>query len=280
MSPRSDRPRGPARRSGRGPARALGPETDLDAADAWGERTLLDATGPASRPASRSGSPERRTAARRRQRVPFAVLLVGVIAAGMCALLALNTATAASEVRERHIDAANSSLSAKQEQLSRSLANVQAPAALSKLAAKLGLVPAGSPAFLRVNADGTMTVLGAPAKVPTPPVPLTAAQKAAARAAIAQAATAKAIAKAAKDKAAKEKAAKDKAAKAAKTTAPKTPATITPTSGAPSSGAPTGPKASGPKPSGPKPSGPSATTPHPAKTTSPVPTVTLPGGPR
>jgi hypothetical protein len=205
------------------------------------------------------------------------VLLVGVIAAGMCALLALNTATAASEVRERRIDAANSSLSAKQEQLSRSLANVQAPAELSKLAAKLGLVPAGSPAFLRLNADGTMTVLGAPAKVPTPPVPLTPAQKAAARVAIAQAATAKAIAKAAKDQAAK-----DKAAKAAKTTAPKTttPAGATPTSGAPSSGATTGPKTSGPKTSGPTPSGPSTTTPHPAKTTSPVPTVTLPGGPR
>ena len=73
------------------------------------------------------------------------------------------------------------------------------------MAARLGLVPAGSPAFLRLNADGTVTVLGAPAKVPTPPVPLTPAQKAAAKAA--------AIAKAAKDKAAKDKAAKDKAAK-------------------------------------------------------------------
>jgi hypothetical protein len=215
--------------------------------------------------------------------VPFAVLLVGVIAAGMCALLALNTATAASEVRERRIDAANSSLSAKQEQLSRSLANVQAPAELSKLAARLGLVPAGSPAFLRVNPDGSMTVLGAPAKVPTPPVPLTPAQKAAAQAAIAKAATAKAIAKAAKDK----------AAKAAKTKPPTTPSPTTPTSGAPASGAPksgaptskspasktSAPKTSAPKTSAPKTSAPK--TPHPTKTrATPVPTVTLPGGPR
>jgi hypothetical protein len=217
--------------------------------------------------------------------VPFAVLLAGVVGAGMCALLALNTATAASEVRERHVDAANSSLSAKQEQLSRALALTQAPAELARMAAKLGLVPAGSPAFLRLNADGTVTVLGAPAKVPTPPVPLTPAQRAAAKAA---------ILKAAKDKAAAKAAAQAKAAAgatAAKTTTPatttpatktsatttpaaKTSTTTTPKTGTPKATSPT----TAPKPTTP-PASPSKPSPSKAKAT-PVPTVTLPGGPR
>ena len=186
--------------------------------------------------------------ARRPRSVPFVVLLVGVVAAGMCALLALNTATAASEVRERHVDAANSSLSARQEQLSRAVADSQAPAELSRMAARLGLVPAGSAAFLRINADGTVTVLGAPAKVPAPVIPLTAAQKAAAKAATTRAAAAKA----ANDKAAKAKAAKAKSTTskitiirptktpAGKTPAGKTPAGKTPAGKTPASKTPAG----------------------------------------
>ena len=278
----------------------------------WSERTVLGGPRRVTTPrprSSRSGAqinspgPDaartdsaRAGKAKRPRSIPFAVLLVGVVAAGMSGLLALNTATAASEVRERRVDAVNSSLSAKQEQLSRAVADMQAPAELARLATRLGLVPAGSAAFLRVNADGTVTVLGAPAKVPAPVIPLTPAQKAAATAAKAAAAKAKA----AKEKAAN--AAKAKAATAAKATAagkagqitittPKTTAARTgttssrasagtsKTSKATKSSKTTKPskttKAKTPKPTTPKPTTPKATTP---KATTPKPTKSVRGG--
>ena len=101
--------------------------------------------------------------AERSARVPFAVLIVALLGGGLCALLALNTVTAASEVRQRNVDAANASLTDSQQQLSRDISALQAPAELARRAAALGLVPADSPAFLRLNADGSVTLLGAPA---------------------------------------------------------------------------------------------------------------------
>lgn len=265
----------------------------------WSERTLLSGTPkPAVSPRSASPAPAApRSGSGRPRSVPFAVLLVGVIAAAMCALLALNTATAASEVRQRRVDAANASLSARQEQLSRSVAEMQAPAELSRLAARLGLVPAGSAAFLRINADGTVTVLGAPTKVPAPVIPLTRAQHAAAKAALSKAAAAKAAqAKAAKEAQAKAaKAAKAKAAASTKTkpsgatsptatstgtTPPKAPATKT-TSAKTTAPRTKSPKTTSPKTTSPKTTSAKTVSPTPTVTKpSPVPTVTVPGGPR
>ena len=235
--------------------------------------------------------------------MPFAVLLLGVLAGGMCALLALNTATAASEVRERRLDAANATLNATQEQLSRSISGLQAPSQLARMAAALGLVPARSPAYLRINPNGTVTVLGRPAPVVAPPkiIKLTPAQKAAAKAArVAAAKAAAAKAKAAQAKAAKAKAAQAKAAKstaaqakAAKTTAGKgaggtakgstSPSPTAPSTGASPSTAPTKPSPTKPSPTKPSPTKPSPTKTGPTKpspTKSPVPTATTPGGPR
>lgn len=266
----------------------------------WSERTLRGTPKPAVSPRPASPAPAApRSGSGRPRSVPFAVLIVGVLAAGMCALLALNTATAASEVRQRRVDAANASLSARQEQLSRSVAEMQAPAELSRLAARLGLVPAGSAAFLRINADGTVTVLGAPTKVPAPVIPLTPAEQAAAKAALNNAAAAKAAqakaTKAGQAKATKAKATastKTKPSRAASPTAPSTgiappkataPRTTAAKTTSPKTASPktTSAKTTSPKTTSPKTASPKTVSPTPTVTKpSPVPTVTVPGGPR
>ena len=107
----------------------------------------------------------------RPRRMPFAVLLVSLLGGGLCALLALNTATAASEVSQRKLDAANSKLSDQEQQLSRDVAALQAPGVLGEKARAMGLIPAGSPAFLRINPDGTVKVMGSPGPAVSATVP-------------------------------------------------------------------------------------------------------------
>ncbi len=103
-----------------------------------------------------------------RHRIPFAVLLAAILIGGLLALLGLNTASAAGEVAQRKYDAANASLSDIQQQLTRDLAAHQSPAELAKEAARLGLIPAANPAFLRFNPDGSVTILGSPGPVTIP----------------------------------------------------------------------------------------------------------------
>ena len=95
-------------------------------------------------------------------RMPLPVLLGLMLVGGLCALLALNTASAAQELKQRSLTEANAALSDQEQQLMRDLAARQAPAALAAAAAAQGLVPNPNPAFLRLNADGSVTVLGSP----------------------------------------------------------------------------------------------------------------------
>jgi hypothetical protein len=111
---------------------------------------------------------EARTAKRR---LPLAVLLGLMFLGGLCALLALNTASAALEVQQRGLTAANASTSDNEQQLLRDLAAKQAPSALAAAASALGLVPNQNPAFLRVNQNGSVTVLGSPVPASAPPKP-------------------------------------------------------------------------------------------------------------
>ncbi len=101
--------------------------------------------------------------------VPLPVLLGGMLLAGLCLLLALNTASAAQELRQRTLTDSNAGASDTEQQLVRDLASRQAPAALASAAAGLGLVPNPNPAFLRINADGSVTVLGSPTPASLPP---------------------------------------------------------------------------------------------------------------
>ncbi|HJQ00280.1 MAG TPA: hypothetical protein VJ851_01650 [Jatrophihabitans sp.] len=107
------------------------------------------------------------------RRLPLSVLLGGMLLAGLCALLALNTASAAQELTQRALTDSNASASDVEQQLVRDLAAKQAPAALASAAVAQGLVPNPNPAFLRINADGSVTVLGSPTPASLPAQPST-----------------------------------------------------------------------------------------------------------
>lgn len=129
--------------------------------------TVRTSTTDTDRSAPRRPAPSR-SGDVRPHRVPFAVLLAAILVGGLLALLGLNTASAAGEVAQRKYDAANASLSDIQQQLTRDLAAHQSPAELAKEAARLGLIPAANPAFLRFNPDGSVTILGSPGPVTIP----------------------------------------------------------------------------------------------------------------
>jgi len=105
------------------------------------------------------------------RRLPLPVLLALMLVGGLCTLLALNTASAAQELRQRALTDSNAELSDAAQQLTRDLAAKQAPGALASAAAAQGLVPNPNPAFLRLNADGSVTVLGSPAQASVAPPP-------------------------------------------------------------------------------------------------------------
>jgi len=153
--------------------------------------------------------------------VPFALLVVGLIVGGMCALLALNTASAANELARHNLAGKDSDVAAQLEQVRNDVAASAAPGSLGSAAAALGMVPAGAPAFLKIGADGKVTLLGSPAPATSAPAAPPPARP--------KATPTKTNATPAKAKTA----AKTKARTAAKTTAkaaPKTPtATPTPT---------------------------------------------------
>jgi hypothetical protein len=120
--------------------------------------------------------------------LPLPVLLGLMLLAGLCTLLALNTASAAQELKQRSLTEANANSLDSEQQLLRDLASVQAPAALASAAAAQGLVPNPNPAFLQINADGSVTVLGSPtpasaAPLPSTPAPLPSPTKSAAKSA-------------------------------------------------------------------------------------------------
>ncbi len=106
------------------------------------------------------------------RRLPLPVLLAVLLVGGLCALLALNTASAAQELQQRSLTEHNAELSDLAQQLTRDLAAQEAPGSLASAAAAQGLIPNPNPAFLRLNADGSVTVLGspAPASLPAPVV--------------------------------------------------------------------------------------------------------------
>ena len=97
------------------------------------------------------------------------LLVAGLIVGGMCALLALNTAAAAEELRRHALSQANADMADDVQQLQARLAAREAPAALARAPRELGMVPAGNPAFLSIQPDGRVKVLGDPQPATAPP---------------------------------------------------------------------------------------------------------------
>lgn len=122
----------------------------------WSATRLVAAHAPA-----RSGA----------RRAPFLLLVACLLVGGLCALLALNTAAAAEELRRHAIAQSNAGLADDVQQLRAELDARQAPAALASAAARLGMVPAGDAAFLSLQPDGRAKVLGSPQPAAAPPAP-------------------------------------------------------------------------------------------------------------
>ena len=101
----------------------------------------------------------------RRSAIPFAVLVLFVLAIGLFGLLMLNTAMDNNSVRTQQAQQQQAALTDREQQLSQQLAGLSAPSALASEAAALGLVPNPQPAFLNPT---TGAVLGSPSPAPTP----------------------------------------------------------------------------------------------------------------
>lgn len=118
---------------------------------------------PTIQSATRGGAPRLRLvaplASDRIGRGAFAVIVVMVGAVGLTAILLVNTMVAQGAFSLTALKAEQAQLAERESTLHASIAALEAPAALESMARQLGMVPAKSPAFLRVS-DGR--VLGTP----------------------------------------------------------------------------------------------------------------------
>ncbi len=125
----------------------------------------------------------RPTEPRHASRAPFTLLVLGILGGGLVLLLALNTASAANELRRHDLAARDEAIAASLVELRNAVAASAAPQNLALHAAAYGMVPAGNPAFLVVGRSGSVRVLGSPgpaSAVPLPP-PASSPAKAAGR---------------------------------------------------------------------------------------------------
>ncbi len=108
-------------------------------------------------------------------RGPFVSMVVAVLAAGLLALLGLNTVLAQGSFRQHALQVQAKQLADREQDLRHQVDALQAPAALAAAAQAQGMVPAGPPAFLRLP-DGAVLGEAAPATAPpAPPAPSPAA---------------------------------------------------------------------------------------------------------
>jgi hypothetical protein len=124
----------------------------------WTKPALRTAAEQIARPAVREAT--------HRPRAPFVLLVLGLLIGGLCALLALNTAAAASELRRHSLVSTNSDLTDQIAGLQAQIAAAQAPGALASAATSLGMVPDPNAGFLVIAPDGSVKVLGDPAPAP------------------------------------------------------------------------------------------------------------------
>jgi hypothetical protein len=102
-------------------------------------------------------------------RAPFVVLVLCLVVAGLVSLLMLNTMVNENSFRIKALQERQATLDLHEQALQRDIDRREATPALAAAARRLGLVPAGTPAFIELP-DGR--VLG----VPTPALPTTAAK--------------------------------------------------------------------------------------------------------
>jgi hypothetical protein len=93
----------------------------------------------------------------------FAALCMLLLTGGLVALLMLNTAMAEGSFTLNHLQNTSGELADTQQALTQAIDAQRAPANLAARAARLGMVPADSAAFLRL-ADGKILGVASPAK--------------------------------------------------------------------------------------------------------------------
>ena len=93
----------------------------------------------------------------------FALVVVGMLVAGMGVLLVLNTSLAQGAFELGALNKTQAQLAVQEQQLVQQLALVESPDALQRRANDLGMVPVAAPVFLRL-ADGVVLGTPVPAK--------------------------------------------------------------------------------------------------------------------
>jgi hypothetical protein len=93
----------------------------------------------------------------------FALVVVGMLVAGMGVLLVLNTSLAQGAFELGALDKTQAQLAVQEQQLVQQLALTESPDALQRRANQLGMVPVAAPVFLRL-ADGVVLGTPVPAK--------------------------------------------------------------------------------------------------------------------
>jgi hypothetical protein len=95
----------------------------------------------------------------------FGIICATLLAAGLIGLLLLNTALAQGSFTLHDLSATSAQLTDTQDALTQSLQRSESPANLAARAARMGMVPAQSAAFLRLS-DGKVIGVAKPAKAP------------------------------------------------------------------------------------------------------------------
>jgi len=95
-------------------------------------------------------------------RTPFLTLVVGLVVVGVLGVLVLNTKINENSFRLNDLRATQAALDLQEQQLAQNLADLDSPGNLRAAATRLGLVPAGTPAFIHLP-DGRVVGVPAPA---------------------------------------------------------------------------------------------------------------------
>lgn len=107
-----------------------------------------------------------------RSRASFVLLMMGLLATGVAATLWLSTQAIADTYRLDELHESNAGLLERKEQLQQQVARQESASSLAERAKELGMVPAVDPAWIVVEDDGRITVVGEPTKAaPSAPPP-------------------------------------------------------------------------------------------------------------
>ena len=132
---------------------------------------VMPLRSPLPKEAPRRTSPLRLVPPRRSSasKAPFAVVLVMLLGGGLLGLLLLNTLVAQQSFSLHDLSAQDTKLTQQEQDLSQTVQDLQAPAALAARAAAQHMVPSGAPAFLRLS-DGKVLGTPQPGVAPVAPV--------------------------------------------------------------------------------------------------------------